>query len=405
MIKELYQNIIKETALNVTQTKIDSVRKKNITKSGCRIYDNGYIGVAGTFGEPTEDTWQQAINNLSLKIPYEYEPEKNKKRNQDLKKLDISVDKFIEITENILAILRKDYPQFTFSNKVKLIEETMILKNDAGLDYRSSDKFVEFVILFKHINSLSIFDSFILYSGRTYNVDAIMEEARKQLDVFEKNVDLPDCGKLPIIFRFNDSITLRMIESLEEMTIAENSSMFSGKVGSKLFNDEFTLYNDMSDNVLNKPFFDAEGTVLENDKFALIENGVLVQGYSNKKTSKLYNVKNTASAYAKYDDIPKVEAMMLSPKCSDKTLKELIANKTAIYVVVMSGGDTTNEGLFASPVQSSYLVENGNIVGKLPEFNVSANIYDMFGKDYIGYSSDKCYAGDNALVVNMNISK
>ena len=56
MIRELYQQITHEVCLNVTVGKVDSVRKKNITKSGCRVYEDGCIGVAGCLGQPTEET-------------------------------------------------------------------------------------------------------------------------------------------------------------------------------------------------------------------------------------------------------------------------------------------------------------------------------------------------------------
>lgn len=46
MVKELYQTILRETSLNVTSGEIDSIRKKSITKSGCRVYDGSYLGVS-----------------------------------------------------------------------------------------------------------------------------------------------------------------------------------------------------------------------------------------------------------------------------------------------------------------------------------------------------------------------
>ena len=39
MVKELYQIKERELALNITNGVVDSVRKKNVTKSGCRVYD------------------------------------------------------------------------------------------------------------------------------------------------------------------------------------------------------------------------------------------------------------------------------------------------------------------------------------------------------------------------------
>ena len=60
MIKELYQQTVREVSLNVSAGRVESLRKKNVTKSGCRVYDNGYIGVAGCLGQPTADTWAAA---------------------------------------------------------------------------------------------------------------------------------------------------------------------------------------------------------------------------------------------------------------------------------------------------------------------------------------------------------
>ena len=54
MIKELYQENVKEVSINLSQTRVESVRKKSITKSCCRIYKDGVLGIAGALGEPTK---------------------------------------------------------------------------------------------------------------------------------------------------------------------------------------------------------------------------------------------------------------------------------------------------------------------------------------------------------------
>ena len=44
----------------------------------------------------------------------------------------------------------------------------------------------------------------------------------------------------------------------------------------------------------------------------------------------------------------------------------------------------TPSGDISMPSIVSYLVEDGQIVGKLPEFTVCGNIFDILGKDFIG---------------------
>ena len=65
------------------------------------------------------------------------------------------------------------------------------------------------------------------------------------------------------------------------------------------------------------------------------------------------------------------------------TLRALVPGR-AIYIVMTSGGDITPDGHFAAPVQMSYLMENGRLVGRLPELNIGGNFGDLLGGDYIG---------------------
>ncbi len=403
MIKELYQIKLYETTLNVTQTSIDSIRKKNITKSGCRVYENGYIGVAGTFGEATKDTWERAIKNLELKIPYDYDVSKDAQRTRDLRILDLSPEQFVDKSEKFLETLRTEFPEFIFSNKIKLIETEVVLKNDIGLEYLNYDKSVFLELIFKHVNSVNIFDSGVFYQGREFDIDKILEETRPQLKAFNNEVELPNLEKALVIV--GDETLDKISESLNGESLGRGTSMFNKKVGTKAFSDNFTFYGDLSDEAFHVPFFDAEGSVLENDICSLIENGVILRGYTDKKNSKEFSFMNTASASASYDDVPTLGIMNISIKKSDKTFVELVGGEPVIFAVVASGGDCTNNGDFATPVQMAYLMQNGKYIGKLPEFSMGGNIYEIFGNDYIGLSKDKFAFNQNLLICRMNINK
>lgn len=404
MIKELYQIKIKETALNVTQSKIDSIRKKDITKTGCRVYKDGFIGVAGTFGEATDETWQNAIKNLELKIPYEYEVSKDNKRIRDLRKLNLTSEEFVERSEQLLEILRKEFPEIIFSNKIRLFETETTLKNDAGLDYINYDKSISLELIFKHINSANVFDSGFIYQCRDdFDLEVILKEAREQFKAFNNEVELPNLEKVVTVVE--ESFLSKIIESLNGETIGRKTSIFANKVGTKAFSDKFTLFVDLTDEIYHNPFFDAEGSTLEDDKCMLIENGVILRGYTDKKNSKEFGFINTASASAGYDDVPSLGFARISPKLSDKTFLELAGEELVIFPIMASGGDCTSDGDFATPVQMAYLVQNGKFIGKLPEFSVSGNIYEMFGDDFIGVSKDKFVFNQNIPLCRMKISE
>ena len=44
--KRKYIKKLEEISINIVQSNIESIRKKNITKTGFRVYENGFIGIA-----------------------------------------------------------------------------------------------------------------------------------------------------------------------------------------------------------------------------------------------------------------------------------------------------------------------------------------------------------------------
>ncbi len=87
-------------------------------------------------------------------------------------------------------------------------------------------------------------------------------------------------------------------------------------------------------------------------------------------------------------------------------MKELIGGNKAIFVVLIQDGDYTPKGNFSSPVQLTFLYENGKFVGKLPELNISSNIFDMFGKSFIGVSRNKFFSlsPKRATIIDMLVT-
>jgi len=404
MIRELYQRTVREIALNVTQSKIDSVRKKNITKSGCRVYDDGFVGIEGTLGEPAQETWEAAEKNLGRKIAYPYDPEKNRKRIRDSRNTELNNESFMARSDELLGELRKRFPEFIFSNKIKLIETEVTLKNDAGLDYSDIDRYAEVGLIVKHVDSVNIFDTFIGYAGRIFNKEQIISETNEQYEAFKRTAEIPGGDKVQVVLGFQE-IAAKLYESLNGEALGRNVSIFKDKIGKKTFHEDFTVLADRSADNYGVSFFDFEGSTLPNDRMALIKNGYILHGYTDKKNAADFNMPNTASAIGNYDDVPALGGAYLTVEPSERKLEQLLGGKNSILVVMMSGGDCTNEGNFASPVQMAYLFKNGKIAGRLPEFAVSGSIYDMFGADYIGQSSDKPYFSDHLLVTKMKIAK
>lgn len=129
--------------------------------------------------------------------------------------------------------------------------------------------------------------------------------------------------------------------------------------------------------------------------------------YTDKKTAKKYNLDLTGAATSEYDGVPTLGIPELKIKESEKTAKELLGGEMGIFVLMASGGDFTPEGNFGTPVQLAFLFDGEKFVGRLPELNVSSNVFDMFGNSFRGVSKNTISPVLNSrfLIMDMKVSE
>lgn len=412
MKKEIYIDNIKETSLIISASKVDSVKMRDITKKAVRVYNEGYIAVAGGVGDVSlDELTKKAQENLKNKIPYIYEPSSNKTINIDNSTEIIKDEDFLAEGDELLSRLSAENKNFIFSNKITMIERTTTLNNDEKLNLSYKDKAVVFEVLFKEKASSSIFDGFIGYQGRKYNREDFLSMSSKILNAYENKVDLPHEGKYKVGVCLESCADLFMkifTTDLNGLNFATGGSIFSEKTGQKLFNEGFTLVQSRNPkDVYLEPYFDMEGTVLEDYSCNLIENGVIKSPFADKKTAATYNLKNTAAASGNYDEVPSLAASILTVKSCNKTLKELFNGETGILLYVTSGGDYTASGEFGTPVQLAFLYDGEKIIGRLPELQISSDVYKMYNEGFLGVASDSLFKLEDGkvMVMNMDVKK
>ncbi|EOD01230.1 metallopeptidase TldD-related protein [Caldisalinibacter kiritimatiensis] len=408
MIKEKYISKIKETSVNVVQTKIDSIRRKDIRKTGYRIYKDKLIGCAGAIGKHNQkELEKRAINALNNNIKYPYEISKNIKISEDYSG-EFNEERIINEFEKLLSDIRNQQPGFSFSHKLNLIEKENILTNDNGVDLRYKDKYIQLELVIKDKSSSNLMDGFISYVGREYDNKKILNEVNEFCNAFNNKVELPKNKKLPVIFSTGEQLPMmKFLKDLHGHSFGSKSSLLSEKLNKKVFNDKFTLYQNRNPKETMEPFFDAEGVVNDGYVYTLIENGKILTSYTDKKTSKLYNLPLTGSAGAEYDGVPSLGMANLKIKESEKTAKELLQGELGILVVIAAGGDFTPEGNFATPVQLAFLYDGEKLIGRLPELKIASNVFYMFGDSFVGVSKDtvSTLSNDKCLIMNMEVSE
>ena len=214
---------------------------------------------------------------------------------------------------------------------------------------------------------------------------------------------LPEGDTFPVIIE-KDYIVGKLVEELSGESIARGSSLFKDMIGEVKFNEQFTFGQKINEDCYNLPFYDAEGVVNENYCVNLIEKGKIVRPFADKKTARVHGFERTGSSVSTYDGVPTLGMPDITIEETGKTLVELLNGQVGIFVIMASGGDFTPEGNFGYPVQHAILTDGKEMLGRLPLINISSNLYDMFGKDFRGCTSDKILCNQHVVVADMKVS-
>ena len=414
MNQEHYSHHVQELSLSVVQTRVDSIRKKDILRTGVRVYADGKIGVAGAIGSYDEgELTQKAVAALELGIPYPYELAAGRRETVEPAHYLPEGTAFVDEMQQMLAELEQAQPRFSFSNKINLRTQTVRLASDLGLDlsYRSTS--IEVGLIIKDKASSNIIDAFVAYDGWRYDRAEFLRLSNMVCDAYHHQVEIED-GTYPVLFLSADPVyRIKLAESLHGQLYGTGASLFAGKMGQPLFGTGFTAHESRSfrDGII-APFFDAEGTVSEDHRRPLIQDGVLVALRTDKKNAAKFDLPLTGSAGGDYDSVPGLGnpyagLANVVIDSTGQTMKELLDGRKGILVWIASGGDFTPAGNFATPVQLAYLFDGERLLGRLPELTVSSHLYDMFGKDLLGVSTDSLtsLAKMDVIAMNMQVTR
>ena len=404
MKKEFIKSTQESVTLNVTAGKIDSFRRIEKTTGTVRVYENGCIGVAGCLGEPNEEELtKKAIEALAFGIPYpealDGALEMEELHDEEI----IPVPELIPTMQAFLDRLSELCPRFAFSNKISVDHNRTEYRNSLGRHLVSSGSKISIQLIAQNRGSGNLFDTFFGWSGESFDAEALLKEFKKEYDAFFTPADV-EPGRYPVV-AVPETLAASFFNHFVGDLYAAGASLLSGRMGEKVFSEKLTLKDDLNPETADGAcFFDAEGCVVPDKRPALIEKGVLKGLLTTKKTAAAYGLENFGNAEAAYDGVPEIGFHGFYLDATAKSMKELVPGK-AILVVVASGGDATPDGHFATPVQMSYLLEDGELVGRLPDINIGGSFFDMFGKDYIGAVRDWPLEGGMFCAVTMDVDK
>ncbi|WP_338546620.1 metallopeptidase TldD-related protein [Emergencia sp. JLR.KK010] len=410
MIREKYEINSTEYAAVFLNSRLDATRKRRSKKKGFRVYDNGLIGLKYTESDCDEDKmFRGAEEMLRYQVPYEPAPEEEKVCHMDMTEGEKEPDykAFENQCEDLVIRLKKRFPGIIFSNSIRIVEEEHKLENTQGLDLSFKDRYYLGEINLKMRDGINISDGAIPYKSRTFEPDEIFAHAERVLANYENVITVEEGKTYPIIISTTDCfnvyygfINTCFERELNGQHYGAGGSLLCGQQGKQVFSKDFNLIQ-YSDPVkyIGRPFFDAEGTIIDGGVVEFVKDGTFLRPYTDKSVSLKYGLENTGSAEAKPENvpclggiggtgIPEIRPVGLTITGQHQALDTLVGEERAIYVFFSLAGSYNNIGGYALPIQFGMVYENGEFIGRTQELMCNTNIWDMYGKDYRGLAKN-----------------
>ncbi len=392
-------------SVNISGSRVDSYRCKKDMNTVVRVYDGGNIGIAAAVGEDDGTLLEKAQAKLSQGIAYPDNIPENITRSEDALTVVIPEDELVTTVKRLVSKLVEAYPDFIYSYKV--IEETVEIDYsnscNTNLCYKGGN--LGIYLQMKEKKSANIMDLFFDATVKSYDEDGIVSDMGRLLSVYNNKVDFPD-EEVPVVIGMGEIIYNILPEITAEKYMA-GASLFNGKLGEKVFSEKLTLFSDKSpENKHNTPFFDAEGTTVSGDRHIFINKGKLEAIAAYRRTSAMFNLPLTGSAYSDFDAVPRTAFNGITVETNGVKLSEVATGKS-IYIAVASGGDMSPDGVYATPVMVAYLCEDGKPVGVLPPFGISASVYDALGGDLIAVADNDMFTckDEKVIITKLKINK
>ncbi len=416
---ELYIRTSRNLSFSLFHGEVDNYKDNN----GYSILARGLIN--GRFGAARCDTWSAdkakfLVDEIAknAKVVEDDDPqfifpgsEKYKKISTYNKELEnVSIEEKLNKLHELESGLRSFDNRIVEVQAVEYSETTTstTLLNSKGLKLTQKSNYFVYVGVVLAKDGSQIKSGYDLHFGNDFNafsvndlVKRIGNEAVSQLggepcdSATYKAVLSPDVVK---------SLLLAYIGSADAEEIQKQSSLFIGKLNTKVASSKVTVEDRPLQRSVFARWFDDEGVATYN-KF-IIKNGVLSTYLYTLTTAAKDGVTTTGNGY-RYGDRIAAGPAFLYMKPGKKTQEELFASVgNGVYITSISGlhaGLNAQSGNF-SLQSTGFLIKDGKKDRPLDIITVSGNLMDVF-KDIVEVGSDSKVDASGASTPSVIVKK
>ncbi|MEB3214890.1 MAG: TldD/PmbA family protein [Nostocales cyanobacterium 94392] len=288
----------------------------------------------------------------------------------------VPVETLVEWGKETIALIRDVYPDVICNGDWECDVETTRLINTQGLDAHYTDTTLSCYISAEWVRG----DDFLsVADGQTergkLKPETVAQQILQRLNWAQSNVAAPN-NRTPVLFtsKAADMLWGTLQSALNGKLVLEGASPWAERIGKQVVSSLLTLYQEPDAGPYSCPF-DDEGTPTKSLIF--IQDGILQNFYCDRSTGNQLGIATTGNGFRpSLSSYPTPGLFNFLIKPGNGSLIELIEEMDNGLIVDQILGDSGGiSGDFSINIDLGYLVENGQVTGRVKDTMVSGNIY------------------------------
>ena len=307
----------------------------------------------------------------------------------DARVSDIAADEMLEVGGGVIARVLAEFPEALCDVHVTTVRHEQRIANSAGASIESLGTQHGVSVgaeIISGTDMLSVWDG--IGSGAKLldsDVDAVVERLLANLRNSQRIVPAPVGNDIPVVFTppgFAGSLLPPLLSGFSGTNVATGSSPLIDRWGEKAFDDRVTIYDDpLRSFTSGTRSTDDEGIPARRIDF--ITDGVIGSPFLDLQTAAKCDMEPNGCGLRGLSTTPSPATSFVSMMPGDTASDAMIGDvERGIVVQQLLGAGQGNQlgGEFRANLSLGFLIESGEIAGRVKDTMISGNVYDVLNR-------------------------
>ena len=302
---------------------------------------------------------------------------------------DVTDDEMLNLGQSAVDAILSEFPEALCSVDVNKRSHEQRLLNSTGVDagYRSTNcGFFMAVELIRGTDMLSVWDGMVsVHPMDEEGVNRIVGKILQRLHNSENIVDAPSGKDVPVVFSpvgFVGTFLRPLLSGFNGKNVATGSSPLIDRWGEKMLDERISISDDPQHPLTPQSHaMDDEG--IPSRRMDFVRKGVIGEPYFDLQTAGEIGTESTGCGLRGVSTTPSPSTSYITMAGGDVPAASMFEGiSEGVLVEQLLGAGQGNElgGDFRANLSLGFLIEKGEIVGRVKDTMISGNVYQVLNQ-------------------------